>query len=306
MARGWAEVPLWVFCSEVGSALDERNVERTWARLRRRAQAEGVRPLNLHAARHTFATQALRAGKSVRWVAAQLGPSDPALTLRVYAHVLRDEETDLAFADFGGGPAPAAPEAVADAPGRPYTAPGTPSRVGRSAKPAETRAPREGLEPPTRGLEIRCSIQLSYWGAAVEIYTRSRGCVQIATRAFGSLADSGGIRGGDVSSTAGRAGASPTAPAPPASPSASASDPRRARSRTRRRAKRSGRESARRAEIATCRPVYSALCQKSRRRGATPGARRRVCASACSAAAAASAASGAAGSGANSTACPIA
>jgi hypothetical protein len=36
----------------------------------------------------------------VRWVAAQLGHSDPALTLRVYAHAMREEESDLAFADL--------------------------------------------------------------------------------------------------------------------------------------------------------------------------------------------------------------
>ena len=39
----------------------------------------------------------------------QLGHSDPALTLRVYAHAMRNEETDLSFAEFGD-------------PKRPYTA----------------------------------------------------------------------------------------------------------------------------------------------------------------------------------------
>ncbi len=36
--------------------------------------------------------------------------ADPALTLRVYAHAMPHEESDLSFAEFGG-------------PGRPYTAP---------------------------------------------------------------------------------------------------------------------------------------------------------------------------------------
>ena len=89
------------FCSEAGTALDERNVLRWWKRVRRRAQKQGVRLLRLHAARHTFATLALQAGKSVRWVADQLGHADPALTLRVYAHSLASEGGDLAFTDFG-------------------------------------------------------------------------------------------------------------------------------------------------------------------------------------------------------------
>lgn len=71
-----------------------------WRRVRRRAQKPGVRPLKLHCARHTWATMALQAGKSVRWVADQLGHADPALTLRVYAHAMREDEADVSFADF--------------------------------------------------------------------------------------------------------------------------------------------------------------------------------------------------------------
>ncbi len=101
VAYGWKKVPEWVFCSRVGTALNENNFHRVWDRLRRRAQAFGVRPLKLHCARHTWATLALHAGKSVRWVADQLGHADPALTLRVYAHAMPQQETDLSFAEFG-------------------------------------------------------------------------------------------------------------------------------------------------------------------------------------------------------------
>jgi hypothetical protein len=92
----------WVFSSEVGTAPEPRNVERVWGRVRRRAQKQGVRPLKLHCARYTWATFALQAGKSIRWVADQLGHADPALTLRVYAHAMREEEIDLSFAEFDG------------------------------------------------------------------------------------------------------------------------------------------------------------------------------------------------------------
>ncbi len=124
----WPAVPEWVFCSEPehvegkkreereggGGPIDERNFERSWQRVRRRAQKAGVRPLKLHCARHTYASRGLAAGKSLRWVAEQLGHANPELTLRTYAHVMPDREEDLSFADF---------VSVDGAPKRPQTAP---------------------------------------------------------------------------------------------------------------------------------------------------------------------------------------
>ena len=52
--------------------------------------------------RHTYASLALASGKSIRWVAAQLGHSNPELTLRVYGYAMPEEDVDLSFLDFGG------------------------------------------------------------------------------------------------------------------------------------------------------------------------------------------------------------
>jgi len=139
------------------AAPQPRNVERVWYRVRRRAQAQGVRPLKLHCTRHTWATLALQAGKSVRWVADVLGHADPVLTLRVYAHAMREEERDLSFAEFGP-----AGEGAEDGSGRLYTSPPLEERTAELRKYARELARREGFEPPTPRFEAWCSIQLSY------------------------------------------------------------------------------------------------------------------------------------------------
>ena len=104
------------------------------------AAVREIRPLKLHCARHTWATFALHAGRNIRWVADHLGHADPALTLRVYAHAMRDEETDLSFAKFGD-------------PKRPYTAPRNETELEEVANYLKGMARREGFEPPTLRFE---------------------------------------------------------------------------------------------------------------------------------------------------------
>lgn len=96
--------------------------------------------LRLRLARHARATFALHAGKNIRWISDELDHADPAFTLRVYAHALREEETDLSFADFGG-------------PGWPRTAQFEEFDFGDQPNYAESMARREGFEPPTLRFE---------------------------------------------------------------------------------------------------------------------------------------------------------
>lgn len=76
-----------VFPSRRGTMLSRRNVTRTWAGVRK---AAGLPTYGLHALRHTNASLQLQAGVGMREIAAHLGHESPALTARVYAHVLPD------------------------------------------------------------------------------------------------------------------------------------------------------------------------------------------------------------------------
>jgi integrase len=53
-------------------------------------------PARLHDLRHVHATTLLLAGVPVHVVANRLGHADPSTTLRVYAHVLREQATGAA------------------------------------------------------------------------------------------------------------------------------------------------------------------------------------------------------------------
>lgn len=52
--------------------------------------------IHLHGLRHYAATELIAAGQDVRTVANRLGHADPALTLRVYSHVIEDREREAA------------------------------------------------------------------------------------------------------------------------------------------------------------------------------------------------------------------
>ena len=96
-----------------------------------------------HCTRHTWATMALGAGKSVRSVADQHGHSDPTLTLRVYAQAMPEEEADLSFAEFGS-------------PKRPYTAVGS---QNRSASESLSFSLRRSLDQRPMVVRIQTKIQ---------------------------------------------------------------------------------------------------------------------------------------------------
>ncbi|WP_427383985.1 tyrosine-type recombinase/integrase [Janibacter sp. G56] len=103
-----------VFRRELGEPLFPDTPTALMAKLQRQhntAAAKAGRPglpvIRLHDLRHLHATMLLKAGVPVHVVAARLGHADPAITLRVYAHVLDDQASGAAatFENLVKGPA---------------------------------------------------------------------------------------------------------------------------------------------------------------------------------------------------------
>jgi integrase len=73
-------------------------VERVVAHAHRLVEERGLQPLPLgitpHKLRHTFASILVAIGKDPTYVMQQLGHTDPAFTLRVYAHMMRRSEDE--------------------------------------------------------------------------------------------------------------------------------------------------------------------------------------------------------------------
>jgi integrase len=82
-ARGPGDL---VFSDRKGGPLRKSNFfQRVWKPLLQQAGLAGIR---FHDLRHTSASWLLSEGVSIRAVAARLGHANPAITLRVYAHVM--------------------------------------------------------------------------------------------------------------------------------------------------------------------------------------------------------------------------
>ena len=97
-ARTWVDAGL-VFTTSVGTALEPRNVSRSWERVCERAGLD--RHLRIHNLRHAAASFLLLQGADLRTVMEQLGHSRLATTSDVYVHVL-DRLTTQEAADLLG------------------------------------------------------------------------------------------------------------------------------------------------------------------------------------------------------------
>jgi len=91
MGSLWVETD-YVFVNEIGEPVHADTPSHVMPKLVRRA---GVPPARLHDLRHMHATTLLLAGVPVHVVSDRLGHADPAITLRVYAHVIRDHTAEV-------------------------------------------------------------------------------------------------------------------------------------------------------------------------------------------------------------------
>lgn len=72
-----------VFCSDLGTPYEGRNLTRA---LHRTLEEASIERLGVHALRHTFATRAIESGMDVRTLSEILGHTKVSLTLQLYAH----------------------------------------------------------------------------------------------------------------------------------------------------------------------------------------------------------------------------
>jgi integrase len=139
----WTDTGL-VFTSSIGTALDERNVRRTFKEILRAAELPALR---LHDLRHTTATLLLTQGVHPRVVMETLGHSQVSLTLDTYSHVLPGLQAEAAkrMDDAIGCQIGCQDEG------------GAPPHVQEVADSSEEVVSRLGIEPRTRRLRVCCS-----------------------------------------------------------------------------------------------------------------------------------------------------
>ncbi|MDQ7860299.1 tyrosine-type recombinase/integrase [Peribacillus frigoritolerans] len=82
-----------VICTEFGTLQDPRNVLRVMKRI---SKAANVTSIRFHDIRHTHASILISEGVDIVKVAARLGHSDPTITLKNYAHMMPNQDDEVA------------------------------------------------------------------------------------------------------------------------------------------------------------------------------------------------------------------
>lgn len=82
-----------VFTNSTGGAINRGSYNtRVWKPPLHATGIEATRANGMHMLRHTFASVLLAEGVSIRALAEYLGHADPAFTLRVYTHLMPDDD----------------------------------------------------------------------------------------------------------------------------------------------------------------------------------------------------------------------
>lgn len=82
----------YVVENKKGERMSIRSYQYMFAKLTERA---GVRKLNFHALRHTFATRAIECGMDIKTVADIMGHQNASITLNRYAHCMLDHKIEM-------------------------------------------------------------------------------------------------------------------------------------------------------------------------------------------------------------------
>ncbi|MDY3366483.1 tyrosine-type recombinase/integrase [Zhenhengia yiwuensis] len=80
-----------VFCTELGSYIDIRNLTRSYARVLKRA---GLEHKKFHSLRHTYATRLFENNIPPKKVQALMGHNDISTTMNIYTHVIPEKLVD--------------------------------------------------------------------------------------------------------------------------------------------------------------------------------------------------------------------
>lgn len=83
---------VYVVENKKGERMSTRSYQYIFEKLTERA---GVRKLNFHALRHTFATRAIECGMDIRTVADIMGHKNASITLNRYAHCMLDHKIQM-------------------------------------------------------------------------------------------------------------------------------------------------------------------------------------------------------------------